>query len=83
VDGIAFGYMQDGDRFLAVRVKDVVLSKPIELHPNIHSGGKGFGPKPSQFGNKSAKKLLKDIIEANAKQEAELTQIYDEFFGSQ
>jgi len=82
VDGIAFGYMQDGDRFLAVRVNDVVLAKPIELDPRIHTDGKGFGPTPSQFGDKSAKKLLKDIIEANPKQEAELIQLYDVFFGS-
>ena len=75
VDGIVFGYMQDRMEeldeepiFLVVRVNNTVLANPLKLNPELHTDGKGFGPVASQFGDGSAARLLRDIIEANPEQ---------------
>jgi hypothetical protein len=88
VDGIVFGYMEKSGkgldrehRFFAVKVEDIVLQEPVQLIPNSHTDGKGFGPNPSLFGDRSARRLLSDIMAANPEQKAALTQIYKEHFG--
>jgi len=83
VDGIVFGYMEKSKRrFFAVKVEDVILSKPVRLVPDLHTDGKGFGPAASQFGDQSAKRLLEGIIAQNPGQEDELGQIYESHFGA-
>lgn len=90
VDGIVFGYMErtgegfpDNDRFFAVRVQDIVLENPIQLVPRRHTDGKWFAPKPSQFGDESARALLSDIIAANPAQRASLMEVYNQSDNSQ
>ena len=73
VDGILFGYMEcQGKVFEAVRAEygdqDVCLKKPVRLTRLRHTDGKGFGPNPSQFGDRSAKRLLDDMISSNPEQ---------------
>ena len=89
VDGIVFGYMEKtgeelpgNDRFFAVRVQDIVLDNPVQLVPSRHTDGKWFAPRPSQFGDESARALLDDIIAANTAQQASLMEIYNQFFTS-
>jgi hypothetical protein len=66
VDGILFAYMEGpGKRFFAVRAEDVVLEHVVELVPRRHTDGKGFGPKPTHFGDASAYRLLSDMLAAN------------------
>jgi hypothetical protein len=69
VDGVFFGYMQTDDDFVAVRAQyediDVVVTNPVRLVRRRHTDGKGFGPNPSRFGDKSASRLLADLIAAN------------------
>ena len=88
VNGIVFGYMQNGgeglpaaDSFFAVRVQDIVLEHAVKLVPSLHTDNKWFGPSPSQFGDGSAETLLKDIMEANPAQRADLMRTYRHFFG--
>ena len=81
VNGIVFGYMQEGDgKFFAVKVEDVILNSPLRLVPRLHTDKKGFGPRSSIFGDKSAKRLLRDAIARNPEQEAELMKIYNRHF---
>jgi hypothetical protein len=87
VDGIVFGYMEKGyerlstkDAFYAVSVEDIVLDNPLLLVPDRHTDGKWFGPSPSQFGDESARALLRDIIAANLSKVAELQNTYKRFF---
>lgn len=68
VDGIAFGYMETGSKHFAVKIGDVVLGVPLPLESDRHCDGKGFGPKPSQFGDASAQALVADAITCNPKQ---------------
>ena len=80
VNGIFFGYLEKPKRqFFAVRASflehRVNLANPVHLDPTKHTDGKGFGPKPPQFGDVSATNLLKDMIAANPCQVAELTKI--------
>lgn len=89
VNGIVFGYMEkgkvqlpDSERFFAVRVENIVLDNPVKLERDVHTDGKGFGPKSSQFGDESANRLLNDIIKANPLQKAALMNIYSRLFGS-
>lgn len=89
VNGIIFGYMEkseqgldDEHRFSAVRVEDIVLKKPVQLAPRLHTDGKGFGPRASHFEDESAKRLLTDIIAENPEQKAELTEVYNRYFES-
>lgn len=88
VNGIVFGYMEnsqqgldDEHRFSAVRVQDIVLKKPIQLVPRLHTDNKRFGPIASHFEDRSAKKLLSDIIAENPEQKGELIEIYNRYFG--
>jgi len=80
VDGIVFGYMQEGDKFFAVKVENIALTTPVRLVPRLHTDNKGFGPMASQFGDKSAKRLLNDIIVKNLEQEVELMVVYNKYF---
>ena len=89
VNGIVFGYMEkgkaqlpDSERFFAIRVENVVLDNPVKLERDVHTDGKGFGPKSSQFGDESANRLLNDIIKANPQQKAALINIHNRFFSS-
>lgn len=89
VDGIVFGYMEKGyegvpqkEAYYCEAVGDVVLEKPIMLIPDRHTDGKRYGPASSQFGDVSAKTLLRDTIEQNPNQASQLEEIQHEFFGS-
>jgi hypothetical protein len=86
VDGIVFGYMEKGyeglstkDSFHAVSVEDIVLDQTILLVPDRHTDGKWFGPSASQFGDDSARTLLRDIIAANPSKIEELEATYHRF----
>jgi hypothetical protein len=86
VDGIVFGYMEKSkqgleNRFFAVKIEDIILGNPVQLVPDSHTDGKGFGPKPSQFGDLSAMQLLRDIIAQNPDQKINLQEIYNRYFG--
>jgi hypothetical protein len=69
------------DAFHAVSVEDIVLDQTLLLVPDRHTDGKWFGPSPSQFGDDSARALLRDIIEANPAKAGDLGAIYQQFFG--
>jgi hypothetical protein len=90
VDGIAFGYMHTSKRvgndgeFYAVKVENIVLQHPVRLNPGLHTDGKSFGPNGYTYlGDESAKRLMGDVIAANHEQEAELMNIYAQYFGGQ
>jgi predicted HNH restriction endonuclease len=73
--------MQENDQeFFAVKVEDLVLTTPVHLIPRLHTDNKGFGPKASHFGDKSAKRLLSDIIVRNPEQETDLMAVYNRYF---
>ena len=87
VNGIVFGYMENSQKgldydhkFFAVKVGDVVLEKRVPLVRRLHTDGKGFGPRASLFGDESAQRLLRDIVQANPEQKTALMRIYDRFF---
>jgi len=82
VNGIFFGYMErEGKTFVAVRAQhddidiDVVLQNAVPLDPSRHTDGKGFGPKPSLFGDDSAARLVSDMITTNPQCADKLLQI--------
>ena len=88
VDGIVFGYLEKGrqrlprgDRFFAVAVEGIVLRNALKLIPDRHTDGHWFGPAASQFGDDSAKLLLRDITVKNQPQAAQLTALYQKYFG--
>jgi hypothetical protein len=81
-DGLRVGYMEKaGKRFVAVRVmtndKDLVLQNELLLDPPSHMGyGKRFGAEPTIIEDEVARQLLRDIIERNPGQRAELSAIW-------
>lgn len=83
VDGLRVGYMEKpGKRFVAVRVMDddadVMLEQELLIDAPTHMGyGKRFSPEPTLIEDEVAKHLLRDIIERNPGQRAELTAIRD------
>ena len=86
VDGLVFGFMEkpglDLDhRYFAVRVEDVVLDHEVQLVACLHTDRKGHGPKPTQFGDESARRLLEDMMEENPEQRALLTELRRRTFG--
>lgn len=82
-DGLRVGYMEKaGKRFVAVRVMDthadIVLEQELLIDPPSHLGyGKRFSPEPTLIEDEVAKHLLRDIIEKNPGQQAELGAIRD------
>lgn len=76
VNGLVFGYMQESNDYYAVVVENVVLLRPLKLDKGRHSDGKGYGPKASQFGDDSARRLLDDIISQNPFQRQMLAGFY-------
>ena len=82
-DGLRVGYMEKaGKRFVAVRVMDdeadVMLDQELLIDPPTHMGyGKRFSPEPTIIDDEVAKHLLRDIIEKNPGQVAELKAIRD------
>jgi hypothetical protein len=80
-DGLRVAYMEKaGKRFVAVRVMDdeadVVLEQELLIDPPTHMGyGKRFSPEATLIDDEVAKHLLRDIIEKNPGQRAELTAI--------
>ena len=82
VDGAFFGYMEcQGKTFVAVRAQyaevEVILKTPVPLDRQRHTDGKGFGPKPSRFGDESAGHLLADMIAINPSMATQLQRIVD------
>jgi hypothetical protein len=80
VNGIWFGYLQmSKHEFVAVRARylDVLvnLESPVPIDVERHTDNKGFGPKPSQFGDESATNLLRDMVAVNPSQASELNAI--------
>lgn len=82
-DGLRIGYMEKpGKRFVAVRVMhdhdDVFLENELLIDPPSHMGyGNRFSPEPTVIEDDVAKRLLKDIIEKNPGQRAQLAAIRD------
>lgn len=83
VDGLRVAYMEKaGKRFVAVRVMDaqadVMLEEEMLIDPPSHMGhGKRFSPEPTLIEDEVAKHLLRDIIEKNPGQKADLGAIRD------
>jgi len=81
-DGLRVGYMEKaGKRFVAVRVltdtADIVLQNELLLDPPSHMGyGKRFSPEPTIIEDEVARQLLRDIIERNPGQRAELSAVW-------
>jgi hypothetical protein len=82
-DGLRIGYKEKaGKRFVAVRVMDadadVMLEQELLIDAPTHMGyGKRFSPEPTLIEDEVAKHLLRDIIEKNPGQGAELKAIRD------
>ena len=76
-DRIRFGYMTRGKfDFVAVKAERIILREAVRLNSRRHSDGKGHAPSPTTFGDRSARRLLDDMIAANARQSADLRAFY-------
>ena len=81
-DGLRIGYMEKpGKRFVAVRVMDdaadIVLEQELLMDPPSHLGyGKRFSPEPTIIEDEVARQLLRDIIERNPGQRADLSAVW-------
>ncbi len=74
VAGVVFGLVEDldghgGKIFFWVRAIyqdiDVLLSRAVVFDRDRHTDGKGLGPTPPKFGDRSAANLLSDMIHIN------------------
>lgn len=87
-DGLRVGYMEKpGKRFVAVRVmdgaSDIVLQQELLMDPPSHLGyGKRFSPEPTIIEDEVARQLLRDIIERNPGQRAELSAVWARMRGA-